>query len=75
MKAGRAKSATGKYVSASETTRSGRGSVLTQKDADKFKVSAKNYARKATASREKAQSKLISIGIYSKSGRLSKKYS
>ena len=49
-------------------------STLTQIDADKFKKSAKQYAKKATTSKKKAQSKLISLGIYTSTGRLSKKY-
>ena len=50
-------------------------SVLTQRDADKFEKSAEKYAREATSSKKKAQSKLISLGIYTKTGRLTKKYS
>lgn len=49
-------------------------STLTQIDADKFRKSAKQYTIKATASKRKAQSKLISLGIYTSTGRLSKKY-
>ncbi len=49
-------------------------STLTQRDADKFKKSAKKYTKEATTSKRKAQSKLISLGIYTPTGRLSKKY-
>ncbi len=49
-------------------------STLTQIDADKFKKSAKKYTTKATTSKKKARSKLISLGIYTPTGRLSKKY-
>ncbi len=49
-------------------------STLTQRDADKFKKSAKKYAKEATTSKKKAQSKLISLGIYTPKGRLSKRY-
>ena len=50
------------------------GTVLTQRDADKFKKSAEKYTKAATTSKKKAQNKLVSLGIYTKSGRLSKKY-
>lgn len=49
-------------------------SVLTQRDADKFKKSASKYTKNATSSKKKAQSTLISLGTHTKSGRLSKNY-
>jgi hypothetical protein len=49
-------------------------SSFTQEDVDKFKKSADRYTRKATSSKKKAQETLISLGIYTKSGRLSKNY-
>jgi hypothetical protein len=49
-------------------------STLTQRDADKFKKSARKYTKEATTSKKKAQTKLISLGIYTPTGRLSKKY-
>ena len=49
-------------------------SVLTQRDADKFKKSASKYTKTATSSKKKAQSTLIALGTHTKSGRISKKY-
>ncbi len=49
-------------------------SALSQKDADRFRKQARTYARKATSSEEAARSTLISLGIHTKSGKLSKKY-
>ena len=48
--------------------------TLTQMDADKFKKSAKKYTKEVTASKKKARDKLISLGIYTRTGRLSKEY-
>ena len=50
------------------------GSTLTQVDANKFKKSAVKYTKKVTSTKKKAQSKLISLGIHTRTGRLSKKY-
>ena len=49
-------------------------SSFTQEDVDKFKKSADQYTKKATSSKKKARETLISLGIYTKSGRLSKNY-
>lgn len=49
-------------------------SVLTQKDADRFEIQAKKYTVSVTASKKKARSKLFSLGINTRCGRLSKRY-
>jgi hypothetical protein len=51
-----------------------RASALSQQDANKFKKSAKIYAKNATSSKKKAQDKLKSMGIYTETGQISKKY-
>ena len=55
-------------------TRRLAASALTQKDADRFDKQAKTYAASVTASKKKARSKLVSLGINTRSGRLSKRY-
>lgn len=57
-----------------KVTKVAASSVLTQRDADDFKKSAKIYTKNTVSSKKKAQSKLISLGIYTPTGRLSKKY-
>lgn len=54
--------------------RTAAGSVLTQKDADRFKKSAKKYAATATTSKETARKKLVALGTHTPTGRLTKKY-
>ena len=49
-------------------------SVLTQKDADRFKVSARDYGKTAASTTATARSKLQGLGIYTTKGRLTKKY-
>lgn len=55
-------------------TKTVSAATLGQRDADRFEKSARKYTKDATSSKRKAQSRLISLGIYTKSGRLSKKY-
>lgn len=61
--------------SESVLARSNASSVLTQKDANQYNVTVKNYAKKATASKSKAVSALKSLGIHTTTGRISKKSS
>jgi hypothetical protein len=54
------------------------GRVVTlhrNEDVKRFEKAAKAYGKKATASREAARATLVSLGIHTKSGRLTKKYS
>lgn len=55
-------------------TKSAAASVLTQKDADRFKKSASAWGRKVTKTKKTAKNALISLGISTESGRLTKKY-
>ena len=48
--------------------------VHTQKDVERFEKAAEAYGRKATASKKKARETLVALGIYTKSGRLTKNY-
>lgn len=54
--------------------KSASASVLTQKDADRFQKSALAWGRKATKTKKTARRTLVSLGISTKSGRLTKKY-
>ena len=48
--------------------------VLTQRDADRFEGQGKKYAATFTTSKKKAQNKLFALGIYTRTGKLTKKY-
>lgn len=50
------------------------GSVLSQKDADEFRRAAKKYAKSVTVSKTKARSTLVNLGLYTKSGKLARRY-
>ena len=50
-------------------------SVSTQRDADRFRKAALAWGNTATESKKKAAETLVSLGIYTKSGKLTKKYS
>lgn len=50
-------------------------SVNTRKAAAKFRKDAKSFTAKATASQKKARDTLVALGIYTPSGKLSKRYS
>lgn len=49
-------------------------SVNTMEDAERFRKAADDYAAKATRNKNAARKTLIDLGIYTKSGRLSKHY-
>lgn len=57
----------------SKSSNSGH-SVSTSKDVKAFRQAAKHYAASATTSKKAATDKLIKLGIYTKSGKLAKKY-
>lgn len=57
--------ATGRFVAAS---------VLTQEDADRFSKQAEAWGRKVTRTKAEAKKTLVALGIYTKSGKLSKNY-
>ena len=59
-----------KHVSSKSTA----ASILTQKDADQYRVAVTKYAKEATSSKAKARKTLISLGTHTKSGKLSRKY-
>ncbi|MGE0253766.1 MAG: hypothetical protein AB7N54_13845 [Alphaproteobacteria bacterium] len=48
--------------------------VLTQRDADRFRVAAKKYAAAANKSQKTAQDTLKSLGLYTPTGKLAKRY-
>ena len=48
--------------------------ILTQKDADRFARLAAAWGRKATRSKEQARKTLVSLGIMTPTGRLTKNY-
>jgi len=48
--------------------------VSTSKDVTAFRQAAKRYATSATTSKKAARDKLAKLGIYTKSGKLSKNY-
>ena len=50
-------------------------SVNTRKAAAKFRRDAESYTTKATKSQKKARATLVDLGIYTPSGKLSKRYS
>ena len=51
-----------------------KASALTQKDADRFKTSARTYTKDATVSKDKARETLVRLGIYTRAGNLTKNY-
>ena len=48
--------------------------TLNQKDADEHRRAASRFVKEATTSKKRAQETLKSMGIYTASGRLSRKY-
>ena len=66
---------TRKKVAIARDSADGRfASVTTMEDAERFRKAAAKYTVKATRTRDSARKKLIDLGIYTKSGRLSKHY-
>lgn len=59
---------------AGRRTKNGAASVSTQKDADDFKKSASAWGREATKTKRKARDTLVSLGISTPKGRLTKRY-
>lgn len=51
-----------------------RVSVTTKIDADRFGEAAETYAKHATKSKRAARETLVALGIYTKKGKLTKKY-
>lgn len=50
------------------------GSVLTQTDANEFRLLAKKYGKANTVSKAKARKKLKSLGIHTEKGNISRRY-
>lgn len=51
------------------------GRSFTSEDTKRFAVAVKEYVRAATASKQKARQTLVELGIYTPSGKLTKRYS
>jgi hypothetical protein len=50
-------------------------SISTKRDVERFRKAADAYGSSATRSPEAAREALVSLGIYTKSGKLTKNYS
>lgn len=48
--------------------------VLTEKDADRFEVAAKEYTEKVTSSKQAAREALVKLGTHTPTGRIAKNY-
>jgi hypothetical protein len=57
------------------TTLAKQDSVNSQQAARKFKRDAADHAKTATASKQVARQVLVDLGVYTRSGKLSKNYS
>jgi hypothetical protein len=49
-------------------------SVLTQRDADEYRIALKKYSKNVTSSKKKAQQLLWTLGTHTSTGKVSKKY-
>lgn len=56
------------------TTKQLSATVLTKRDAAKIGRDVKRFGDEAVSSKENARSALISLGIYTASGKISKRY-
>jgi hypothetical protein len=64
----------GKQTMATPGAKTARTTVNTTKDAARFSKAAASFAKKARASKKVAHRTLVSLGIYTASGKLSKNY-
>ncbi len=56
------------------SSRTTAASVLTQRDADEYRIALKKYSKDATSSKRKAQQLLWGLGTHTPTGKVSKKY-